>query len=954
MKASTYNVETGQWELNDAKSIKDELTGIVDPSTAPTLGETANASSTLPANTYYVVYTWVNQHGETYFSPEANFTTSAGHQLDVTLPTFPSNATSANVYISTVSGEETKQGSTATTTYTQASALVVGTVLPIENTSDHTVTPNEIGVLSDLQTTDKTSLVNSINEGMAKVFYQTSTLPSTPSNGWIRQLTADYTTPNGQSFKAGDIVVYIDSVNEWRFLVDVLNELQTISIPHGLSVIETDQKTPLEIAMDGRTLVNHSPLFDSGLWSKHANLTTNSPTKVSFTTDGVEKSVADIYIVLKPSTTYTVKTILGGGAKQINIVEYKKDGSTFVHGYEIDGEKTFTTTADIRDLRLQMVVKNTTGEVATFENVMLNEGSTAQEFVANVKHIKNPVFTSYGKNLLPSFNEWTLHANATVIEPYKLELNATAASQMSTVYIDCIAGQAYTLSHVDVSSSYYYLIYDGDTGTLLGHTGSKASITVTPSQTKLKVQTQNTTSGTFTFTNPQLELGSVATTFEVQNKTYLYGAYDSNENPISLGSNLDGSVADKLYYDNGWNVLKRWEKDVVLDGSFTWAFHGDRTGHKVAKVTFESLSKPSPKLNDLESFKTVKYDGKILRNDTSTSTGEDVTVVSVDGGNSKDTIFLTIPDTDSGWTEAMTPTANFIKGYFNGWKYTGDGTTHSWAQINDATVTSTSDTFVADPANSHADWTPYESSYQLADAVVEPVTMEGALNLIDGLNQVSLEEGVIVRELAKFEEGSTSWLSNFNSVSHTNYSVLKYLAVYENGKEFHKWTSDDTSGNGKRLIISKADYDQTAQYTVTYLVLDKHLFTSNAISAQITYNTNLKTVVDKNVDKIAKLTTKQSIQDIWNQDVAVKGEGEKVQKGSNSQSTTGAGVSSLRTITFPKAFKEAPIVLVHFHTGAEGGYVTIRVHSATTTGCTIRFTSYTASTYEYNWVAIGK
>jgi hypothetical protein len=31
---------------------------------------------------------------------------------------------------------------------------------------------------------------------------------------------------------------------------------QTSVIPHGLSVIETDQKTPLDIAMDGRTLVN--------------------------------------------------------------------------------------------------------------------------------------------------------------------------------------------------------------------------------------------------------------------------------------------------------------------------------------------------------------------------------------------------------------------------------------------------------------------------------------------------------------------------------------------------------------------------------------------------------------------------------------------------------------------------------------------------------------------------
>jgi hypothetical protein len=287
----------------------------------------------------------------------------------------------------------------------------------------------------------------------------------------------------------------------------------------------------------------------------------------------------------------------------------------------------------------------------------------------------------------------------------------------------------------------------------------------------------------------------------------------------------------------------------------------------------------------------------------------------------------------------MSPTANMLKGYFNGWKYTGDGTTHSWAQINDATVTSTSDTYVADPANSHADWTPYELSYELADSVVEPVTMEGALNLIEGLNQIEVSSGVIVREKANptyssfydryyvnVKDGASGNIPNGNQL---DLKVDKILTVFENGKEFSKskWVKESSSSSygNENFYIAGADFDTTAQYRVSYTVMDRHLFTANAIEAEGTYQTNLKKVVEILIDKNADHATQLSQQDIWNDDVGVTGNKLKVQVGN-----AGANVA----VTFDQAFSSVP-----------------RIYPSDVTAKTA--TGFTMNASGGDWIAIG-
>lgn len=130
---------------------------VPDPSTAPTLA-TSGTTGTLPAGTYYVKYTWVNNHGETKASPVSSITTVAGQQIDVTIPALPARVTSANVYIGTVSGSETKQGNTTATTYSKTDTLVAGTALPTTNTTD-TIVELPITGLASFQTTRQVEAV---------------------------------------------------------------------------------------------------------------------------------------------------------------------------------------------------------------------------------------------------------------------------------------------------------------------------------------------------------------------------------------------------------------------------------------------------------------------------------------------------------------------------------------------------------------------------------------------------------------------------------------------------------------------------------------------------------------------------------------------------------------------------------------------------------------------------
>lgn len=80
--------------------------GVVDPSTAPTVANTAGGS--LEAGVYFVAYTNVTALGETCPTPTASATLTASHKIGISgLPAFPAGVTSRNFYLSMAPNSKT-------------------------------------------------------------------------------------------------------------------------------------------------------------------------------------------------------------------------------------------------------------------------------------------------------------------------------------------------------------------------------------------------------------------------------------------------------------------------------------------------------------------------------------------------------------------------------------------------------------------------------------------------------------------------------------------------------------------------------------------------------------------------------------------------------------------------------------------------------------------------------
>lgn len=363
------------------------------------------------------------------------------------------------------------------------------------------------------------------------------------------------------------------------------------------------------------------------------------------------------------------------------------------------------------------------------------------------------------------------------------------------------------------------------------------------------------TSGTFTQSNATMNIGSVAIPFAPR-----------NDNPVyfqtSLASSVDGSVQDSLVYENGQFVKTSRFKEMVLDGTLSWAYLTDYAGFKRVNLT----GIPTSLHKNL-----VKYDGKIISN-KDTSLGSDTFDLDTTYG-----LIMSIADTDSGWGETYTPTAQEIQAYFYGWKMY-DGTTINntstytsgvkWWAYRDANGNFIGGVNVLPttqaPVTSNY-WNPYRLLYRLVTPTQEVVQTEGSFpSLVNGANQVELGESVIVRELVPNFVDNGDGTTSINTVTYpTKFKMLKPLAVYKNGKLDLSWTFGQratsstyigTLGTGYAQI-NNSNLDKTASYSITYIAMS-YTLSSSILSLDGSYESNLRKDVDRNTANIADLGEK--------------------------------------------------------------------------------------------------
>jgi hypothetical protein len=579
-----------------------------------------------------------------------------------------------------------------------------------------------------------------------------------------------------------------------------------------------------------------------------------------------------------------------------------------------------------------------------------NEVMRRYPMVESVQHVQNPYVIAEGENLLPPFSEWNLHANARVKSPYELELNATATSQLSSVRVNVLPNTTYTASLENANSNLCFGVtyYDAN-GTILANQGTPKSgwnnttnpsgVFTTPATCAYIVfYVHNSTepTGTFTFKNPMLTLGSAAKPFVPRNPSMLL------IDGVKLGA--IGDKKDILWKDGqDWKVTKWIEKDVVLDGKLSWSFVNDQFGFKVLVID-NYISAPRGNTG-LNTSVLLKPTGVPMKYGQVDPTDVDTYEIYMFNGTTP-RVKLRLLDTDTGWGEHYKPSAQEIQAYFNGWKANGyttgtavtneltgqlapsatytfaqngayrnvvvekstDGSTwspaventdfkidisgtkavltnlsasplyfrisynygvtvNSWASLVDGSAPATN-TLAYVSANMAPGFTPYKLSYVRSTPVTEVVTdkVEGDL-IVNGATQVEVGSGVIIREKAnpKISISGTTYHINVDSTKATpTGSELKnktsqIFKVYKNSIEDKKWSIiTDSSAFGKyRLQIPTADFDTTAEYTVTYLVLDRHLFTTNILAVTATYDSSLKSVVDSVVAKQSDLASNQ-------------------------------------------------------------------------------------------------
>lgn len=260
-----------------------------------------------------------------------------------------------------------------------------------------------------------------------------------------------------------------------------------------------------------------------------ANLSENSVTVLTYLPNGFNLKVNSpatfkwvvIPIYLKPNTSYVLsaKTKINSGATNVSAgqIYLRQPNKTLAKGAN---SVQFTSPAN-GYVEVVFYATHSTAELSDidFTDIQIEEGNTATPFEPYREVNKKPVLVPK-KNLIPAFNsgKWTLHANATVKSAYELGLVATGTDDRSYVTVDVAPSTIYTMSIVsegqfaikNQKDNHYYNSF-ADTNLV-----KKWTFTTQSGVDKLVIYLSNFNDGlgTFTFTNPQLELGNTATPFE--------------------------------------------------------------------------------------------------------------------------------------------------------------------------------------------------------------------------------------------------------------------------------------------------------------------------------------------------------------------------------------------------------------------------------------------------------
>ncbi|MGE7885346.1 BppU family phage baseplate upper protein [Bacillus sp. NPDC094077] len=461
-------------------------------------------------------------------------------------------------------------------------------------------------------------------------------------------------------------------------------------------------------------------------------------------------------------------------------------------------------------------------------------------YVEGIQHL-NPVVITEGANLTPGLSEWTHSANAQVVGSDVLEILSTGIYQQSSVSIEAFPSTTYTytVEKVEGTGAFIginFIDINGNFISQINADNNTPSLTVTTPPNcrglQLKLTGREHGNNTLVFSKPMCVIGDKPKPFVPRNPSYLH------TNTVLAGMS---GINDVLYKEDGqWKVLRKWGRDLNLYGDiFEWKPNGNRTGGKEFIITFSSKEGA----------------GILSRYDGVSVSYSKLPINNGDGFNNTGSMALriTVPNKDTGFLESYTPIGDETKAYFNGWKVKNadaNGKPTAWVSLVDGQDAPTQ-TLAYVKANRAQNYTPYRLTYQFATPRVENVQIEGEL-VVDGLTQINIDTGVVVREKVKPKAIGDEYYINVFQAGHEEQRLKNrcnyIINVYKNGSPDAAWIlsrygTEGQTGYGNARV-QKTLFDPKAEYTVTYLVLDKHQFTTNATDVRVSYNQSIRSTTD--------------------------------------------------------------------------------------------------------------
>ncbi|MCP1307783.1 hypothetical protein [Paenibacillus tyrfis] len=655
----------------------------------------------------------------------------------------------------------------------------------------------------------------------------------------------------------------------------------SVQLKQGLQVIDVNQSSPLNnVTIQGRTLVNllgrtgGFEASDIAQWLKGAaTLTSDTSTFVSGKSSGkmtiTEAKVCFIAqrFTFKKGKYYILIAETKNGTAETGV---RIGNNDFFSAWNTDATKWTTQFVKVnyeKDDREDYVIFNCSGaagqtgyvdnyrvyeitraEYEAIDRMTLDQVSAKWPYVDDMKSVYSPYIVKYGENLLPPFTEWTrvtAASKATSTDPYKITFFANGDGDFAAYNFRCVPNTAYTLKVDSLDNMYHGISKVNWSEAIVSYTTETSFTFNSGNNTELSyvVKAQDK-SKIGSLTNPTLCLGAEAKSFKPCNDDYLFFPN------VNLASTVDGTVYDTLFQRDGKYWKQTRFKSMDLKGDLNWIRNGSWTGFKEAAI----LNFDTGAVGNSETV--VKFDGKIIH--TSIDTNNDTSNLQTTGH-----LLIRIPNADSGWGDAFTNLSNDeIKAYFYGWvmydasnypqPYNGSGT-KAWGYRDPYGAGGLTGGTSTPPNFPAPGFTPYKLQYQLAAPIVEEVASEGGITLREGLNQVEVGTGMIVREKANPQINTGLGYAAINVKGSPNYSDLgalnkrnsKILVIFKNSRIDGNWTQKAGGGNGNYYVDTPiANFDPAAAYTVTYLALDQYTLSCNIPSLEATHPSNMKSAVD--------------------------------------------------------------------------------------------------------------